>query len=199
MSELETQISKSDSQNELVTDRGHFSNITFVLDCFKEDSQDSIRAVHFLKDNASFFENLSKTQFYAIYKLVPEKIRYVKRLIVFTSDDECHLPTSSKIIRFHANTSGYGYKVIRTDQYYELLKLELHGASDFVIYGDKYLFFPQHQPQEDLQVMWSKDKESIQRHINFFENTWNSKFTSVIDEPSLKQPISIDDLFNPAT
>lgn len=135
VSELETQISKSDSQNELVTDRRHFSNITFVLDCFKEDSPNSIRAVHFLKDNDSFFENLSKTQFYAIHRLVPKKIKEVRRLIVFSSDDECHSPNSIKIIRFHTNTSGYSYKAIRADDYYGLLKLELHGSPDFTVYG----------------------------------------------------------------
>jgi hypothetical protein len=196
VSGLEAQISKCDAESELVTDRRHFSNSALVLESFEGNNSDIIRAVYFLKNNSSFLRNdLSRAHFISISKLVPKKIREVRRLFVVSDDEELNSQYSINIIRFHVNTPGYSYQLIKSDIYLGLHTNELQGSPDFVLYGDKYLFYTQHETIEETLVTWSKDRESIQSNTLFFDKMWFSDLVYVHDNRSIQEPISVSELF----
>jgi hypothetical protein len=198
--ELERTIVEAANRDELHLERSHVVSIGVLLGSFKGDSVDIFRPVHFLEDNQFFFDIYAKQYFYRVFSLVQEKkIREVKRLMIFSKDEELEDPRTTRLATFHTVTPGYSYRLMRMHDFRSLLRdYRLDVPRDFGIYGDKYVYCAQINVSENIVGYWLRNQLAIRNFIQFFEGCWNSPVAFKLKHLNSTKKMSIDELFEEA-
>ncbi len=170
-----------------------------LLGSFTGASSDIYRAVHFFRDNDFFFAEYAKEFFCRTHELLREgRIREVRRLLVYSSEEEIHSDSSQRIIKFHAQKSGYVYRLIAFGVYSEFQRHHnLHPAIDFGIFGDKRVYRARTDRPDFVIGTWSGRTDEVRKYVQFFDACWDS--LAAREEPDLDSTASasIDWLFAP--
>jgi hypothetical protein len=168
-----------------------------LLGSFTGESTDIYRAVHFLRDNVFFFEDYSMEFFYRTHQLLRQKkLMEIKRILVYSGNEELENELSRRIIRFHAQNKGYAYRLVNTNDYSSLRQeYRLHPSIDFGVFGEKRVYRARTDWPDLVFGTWSSKKEEVRKYINFFEACWNSRFALRKQELEGGPRISLDELF----
>ena len=174
--ELEGLIVEAANRDELHLERSHVVSMNVLLGSFRGESSDTFRAVHIFIDNNFFFDIYAKQYFYRVHQLVQEKrIGEVKRLMVYTRDEELDDARSIGLMKFHVATPKYSFRVIRMQDFRSLLRdYRLDVARDFGIYGDKYVYCAVENVIDNIVGYWIRSPNAVQSFIRFYEDCWDS-------------------------
>jgi hypothetical protein len=151
-----------------------FSNHLFAS-AFNGDTEDSFRAIHFLKDNDFFWGLHSREYFKRIFELVAsKKIKQVYRIMVYSNDQEKQNDKTIRLIKFHALNKRYSYKLLSRTKYDTLLAdfgLQ-ETTEDFGIYSDKYLYLARVHQNDHIEGRFTKNNIMIKNHMHCFAKCW---------------------------
>jgi hypothetical protein len=200
IAQLEKNIQEATTKRELTLEEQHLDITRILLDSFSGGANDISRPVHFLKDNQTFLEMHYRQYFYDVARCVEQgKIKQVKRLMVFDDETQLSDPFTLRLVRFHASTKGFSYRLIDSNDYFRMLKdYDLHRTpADFGIYGSRYVYFTITHSDADIAGVFSKDPEVIKSHIQFFDGCFDSAaaFEIAIDDQT---PVTLHSLFDQA-
>jgi hypothetical protein len=197
VAELEHSIVETANGNLLHLERSHVISVDALLGTFTGTAADVFRPVHFFADNEFFYDMYAQHYFNEVYNLVKDgKIKAVKRIMIYSGDAELVDPRSMKLMRFHAVTSGYDYRVMRLTDYMRLLRdYRLDVPRDFGIYGEKYLYCAVVNRSENIVGYWQRDPVIVKKFIDFFDLCWRSPACTLVNNVDKASPFTITDLY----
>ena len=199
VSELEKSITEAANKDELHINRGHLVSTNFLLNSFRGETEDLFRPIHLLEDNDWFFDIIARQYFNQVYQLVlSKKIRAVKRLMLYTNEEQLSDPRSIKLMNFHAVTKGYSYKLMMVHEFRTILRdlpVPLDVPRDFGIYGKKYIYVAQVNRADNLIGYYMRNPSTIETYIKFFETCWSNPAAITLKSLDISTPLAIDELF----
>jgi len=201
ISELEKSILDASERGELQIGPGDLISSSNILGIFNGKASDIIRDVSLFDDNEYFFSVYSIQYFYNVYKLVQGgKINQVRRLLIFSTEDQLRDLKSIKLMNFHAVTRGYAYRVMKMEEYQILMRdYGLDIPRGMTIYSTRYIYrSAASRPISSLGI-WSKNASTIESYTSFFENCWAAPFALEIKNAEFKEFLTPDELFEKTT
>ncbi|MFB8276953.1 hypothetical protein [Nocardia colli] len=198
---MEVEARQTAGDKELRVDSQNLDLSDPLLDSFTGNEADIIRIVHFLSRNDALFNVHEAQWFYQVHsKVLSRRLNGVRRLLIFSNDQELNDERTKQLIGFLEHTDHYDYRLISNENFQRLSRsFRLQGEfKDFGIYGTKYLFRGLLYADNDFVGVYSRDAETITRYIHFFDFCLQSP-TSRRSAPDEVVPIGIDELFRPYT
>jgi len=145
-----------------------------LLSSFAGDPDDIYRAVHRLRDNEFFVAAYARDFFERTDELLKSnRVRAVRRLLVFGNVEERTEPLSRAIISFHRGMRGYDCRLIHAMVYESVLTR--HGIAtvmDFGIFGNKRLYRARTDRPDHVLGTWTRRGAEIRQYIAAFDDAW---------------------------
>ena len=176
--DLEVRLRDAVSKDEVRIDETMLEVTTWLLEAsFSGRKTDIFRAVHFTDENA-FFVGLHSRRYFGQVLGLQEKgrIREVRRLLVYSTQDDLNEAITQRIVGFHNLTPGYECRgLTRSDFDRVLLDYELQkSVKDFGVYGTNYVYKGQISQSDLIVGSYSRDPEEIRRFTECFDHCWSS-------------------------
>jgi hypothetical protein len=185
----------------LRVDSGNLDLSRPLLESLTGIDSDVIRIVHFLSANDALFDPHESQWFSTVLGAVESrKVVEVRRLLVSVDDVEEGTELSLRLMRFHAHTPNFEYRLIKKPYFERLTRsFRLQGAFvDFGLYGSRYLFRGISYDTDDFVGVYSREAATIERYLNFFDACWSAPGSRVRDA-ALLPPITVQEFFAPVT
>ncbi len=201
ISELEKSILDAAQRGELQIAPSDFATSRIILGIFDGSASDIIRDVYLFDDNEYFFSVFSKQYFYNVSELVRKgKIHQVRRLLLFSTEDELHDSRSIRLMNFHAVTRGYSYKLMKMEEYQLLMRdYGLDIPRGMTIYGTRYVYHSAMSRPNSIMGIWSNNTSTIESYLSFFETCWTAPFAFELKTTENREILTLDDLFGKTT
>lgn len=176
MTEFESSIVEAANSDRLRIDSGHLVSMDVLLSTFRGRSEDVLRAVHLLEDNHFFFSLYAKQYFPRTLRLIESKqLKEIRRLMIYANEAELKDERSIRLMRFHALTKGYDYRLMRRETFAKFVQdSHIDTDRDFGIYGSKYVYCSHQNEIGNAVGQWSRKPQTIDKFIGLFDQLWSS-------------------------
>jgi hypothetical protein len=197
--EVEGDVRQTANTRELRVDSGNLDLSEPLLHSMSGLPTDIIRIVHLLSHNDDLFNPHEAQWFSTVLRVVESrKVIEVRRILVSENPDEETEEGTRRLLRFHAHTSDYDYRLMAADYFQRLARsFRLQGEFvDFGLYGERYLFRGVVYEADDFVGVYSRENMVIERYKNFFDTCWSAPGSRTVD-PSTLTPITVQEFFAP--
>lgn len=167
-----------------------------LLSSFKGRESDIYMAIHHLKDNEFFFANYAKEFFFKTDKLLKEnKLRSIKRILIYENQQEIDDLRTQKIISFHSDNEGYYYKLLSEEVFLDALsQFDVPRTIDFGIFGDQRVYRARRDQRDFVIGTWSANKNEVRKYKSIFDKCWGVE-SALNNKKPLIEALSIHALF----
>ncbi len=175
---LRTWLQCTVTRKEISIERHHIEATDALLALYDKKQHDTFRATHLLWETGEVFDVTYQFYFDAwLRRLRDEKVRTLKRMFVYNSEEDFGLPLARKLLAFHSNPpQGLFGKVISRKEF-NRFKKDFHltdGVEDFGIFSTEYLYLGSARNTEQISGTFSKDEARIRTYTGMFDALWDS-------------------------